>query len=86
MFELPNIVFNPIFTGFGRAKQNVALVMEWFQAFCPYLISHKEKRNNDLDNNQFREVQAQKLKKWVYYKMKMTQFFFFFFTSPAQYR
>ena len=36
MFELPNIVFNPMFTWFGCARQNVALVMEWFRDFCPF--------------------------------------------------
>ena len=45
IFELPNIVFNPMFTCFGCARQNVALVMEWFPDFCPFVFacnSHQE--------------------------------------------
>ena len=38
MFELPNIVFYPMFSWFGCARQNVALVMEWFRDFCPMVI------------------------------------------------
>ena len=38
MFELPNIVFSPMFTWFGCARQNVALVMEWFRDFCPDVV------------------------------------------------
>ena len=46
MFELPNIVFNLMFTCFGCARQNVALVMERFRDFCPRVLKSADSVGN----------------------------------------
>ena len=73
--ELPNIVFNQMFTCFSCAGQNVASVMDTFRENCPLVKKHKMQKKHKKETHRIENKYKKKMVQEEEEKIKCQQIY-----------